>query len=478
MWRGSTEIASSTESRHRWLAMLVAVSLIVTFGLHAAASAHPEGGGKADAAAALEQMGNEGADPASSEGVRLLGHADPGGFNADVVAHRNHAYMGSWGTFGMCPSQGVRVFDLHDPSNPTHVATFADADSEPDLAGTWTEKVIVERFQGRDIAAVSIQNCVAGDQIMRGWGLWDVTDPADPQRLSLVFTDERDRGSHEIWFERRGNELYVYTAVILSEWLTRADDDTPGAPDFQTWDVSDPTSPEMVGDWGAWAELGVHPLDGQGTAPVNFVHSVIGAVVGNQHLVYLSYWDLGTVILDVTDLSAPEFVGRTEFAPDQEGNAHSAWLARGGNVLIEAIEDFVPAPVAGLEQAWGYTRIFDVSDPADPVELSTFEMPSTRQVPPPGPGFFSVHDPKVQGSTLYLSYYAEGVVMVDISDPSNPTRFAQFVPDPSVDPFGVFFPGQAFPNVWGVFADRNYVLASDINNGLWVFELDRRGGRR
>ncbi len=32
-------------------------------------------------------------------------------------------------------------------------------------------------------------------------------------------------------------------------------------------------------------------------------------------------------------------------------------------------------------------------------------------------------------------------------------------------------PDVAFPFVWGTFVERNYVLASDINSGLWVFQV-------
>ena len=40
------------------------------------------------------------------------------------------------------------------------------------------------------------------------------------------------------------------------------------------------------------------------------------------------------------------------------------------------------------------------------------------------------------------------------------------------DPRGFFGPPDvAFPFVWGTFVDRNYVLASDINSGLWVFQV-------
>jgi hypothetical protein len=431
-----------------------------------------------------QEMGEPGPEPpqsprASSSNIQLLGHADPGGgFNADVVSHRGHAYMGSWGTgFGdgsFCPSYGVRVFSLTDPTNPTLVSTFADG-SEPgatSLAGTWTEKVIVKHvntsWMNGDLAAVSIQSCAPGS--FRGFGLWDVTDPANPVRLGLYETEAATMGSHEIWLEATGNRAYVYTAIILSEWFTSPDGATPGRADFRIVDVSDPTNPTDLAEWGAWKELGVPPqfMDENGVIRVNFVHSIIG----DGKRAYLSYWDFGTVILDVSDPANPEYLGRTSFADHEAGNAHSSWLARGGNILIQTDEDFDPSPHPVLEASWGYARFFDISDPSNPVQLSTFKLPSTTQFPPPSFGFFSVHDPKVRGSLAYFSWYAEGVVIVDISQPENPRFVAQFLPEPAADPFGLFAPADVeFINVWGVVVEQNYVLASDINSGLWVFQV-------
>jgi hypothetical protein len=461
----------------------IGMLLLLAIAIMPASADDPVSGGDLSEFAGFpgEALSEPGPAPEASPRARaadivLLGHADPGGgFNADVVAHGEFAYMGSWGnSFGggiFCPSQGVRVFSLHDPSNPTHVSTFADAASEPDLAGTWTEKVIVQHvntssFNG-DLAAVSIQSCVDGS--FRGFGLWDVSDPANPQRLALYSAPNTD-GSHEIWLEKRGNGAFVYTAIPFSELTTSPDGGvTPGQADFRIVDVSDPTNPADVGEWGAWQELGIFPIteNANGVVRVNFVHSVIGE--GTK--AYLSYWDLGTVILDVSDPANPEFLGRTTFADHEEGNAHSSWLGKGGNLLIQTDEDFNPAPDPVLETAWGYPRFFDISNPSNPVALSTFKLPTTTQFPPPV-GFFSVHDPKVKGSLVYFSWYSEGVVVVDISRPANPRLVAQFVPEPAADPRGFFAPPDVeFPFVWGTFVHRNYVLASDINSGLWVFQL-------
>jgi hypothetical protein len=340
------------------------------------------------------------------------------------------------------------------------------------LARSWTEKVIVQKVHTRwfkgDLAAVSFQDCAPGG--FTGIGLYDVSDPSDPQELSL--RQSGTFGVHELWLEARGRKAYVYEAAIFTEvdaFFAGADPDEVN-PEFRIVDVSNPESPVQVGDWSAWRDMGVSPAAGQGSFPFNLVHSV----VVDGKVAYVSYWDFGTVMLDVRDPSEPAFLGRTSFEPNQEGNAHSSWTARGGKILVQADEDFDPSPSPDTETGWGYGHIYDISDKANPVELATLTMPSTTQFPPPGPGDFTMHDPKVRGKTLYTSWYTEGVVVWNIAKPSSPTMIGQFIPPKKAeDPLGVFFPGEEFVEIWGVDIGSGYVVASDMNTGLWVFRVRR-----
>jgi hypothetical protein len=311
-----------------------------------------------------------------------------------------------------------------------------------------------------ELAVVSIQACVRSSGASRGFGLYDVTDPGDPVRLALFATEPQTRGSHEIELESAGNRAYVYTAIPGAELATSPDGVTPGNPDFRIVDVSDPRNPVQVGAWGAWRELGIHPESGPPGLNRNIVHSVI--VNDRATRAYLSYWDLGTVILDISDPTQPEFLGRTSFVAGEPGNAHSAWLARGGNVLVETHEMFATpgSPLVGVP------TLFDISDPANPVRLSTFTRPDLIDLGE------TVHDPKVRGSLLYLSWYQEGIVILDISRPGSPELVTQFVPPATVSnpEFGLCLVDPC-SSIWGVFVDRNYFLASDEANGLWVLKL-------
>jgi hypothetical protein len=427
------------------------------------------------------QPGQPGPAPASSQRptkIKVLGHDDPGGGApaGDVVAHKGFAYLGSWGVPSeageFCRAQGVRVYDVSNPRRLRRVATFADGASNPQLAGSWTEKVIVRSvrtssFRG-DLAAVSFQACRLGG--FNGTGLYDVSNPRRPVQLAL--RESGIEGVHELWLEARGRNAYVYEAAIFHEVVAAEQGQDPATvnPEFRIVDVSDPANPVQIGDWSAWRDLGVSPLDGIGTFPVNFVHSVVVF----DEIAYVSYWDFGTVMLDVSDPANPVFLGRTEFGPGVEGNAHSAWIAKRGRILIQTDEDFDPTPNPDVETGWGYGHIFDISDKANPIELATLKLPSTHQFPPPGPGDFTVHDPKVVGNTLFLSWYTEGVALFDISRPSDPRFMAQFIPpEKAEDPLGLFFPGEEFVEIWGVFPYRDFVLASDMNTGLWTFKVKR-----
>jgi hypothetical protein len=386
--------------------------------------------------------------------------------SADVYAHKGFAYLGTHTAGGA--NGGVRVFDLKDPSNPVEVAVFAN-----EIPYTWQEKVIVKTvntadFKG-DLAVVSVQqtsrNNVNRPTSTGGFLLYDVTNPYEPQKLGFWELDRRVRGTHELYLTTQGNRALVLTANPYADYFTHGEQK-----DFQMVDVSDPANPTTIYQWDP-RDLPEVPDDFNGyhwsapdgkTRPA-FNHSNITNENGTT--AYLSFWDLGTVILDISNPENPVYLGRTEYASDQKGAAHSAALARGGNILIETRE--VANPVgAGYESAYGYTRILDISDKTTPVLLSEFKTELTEDVPPTSAYTFAktVHDPKVQGNTLYLSYYAGGVRIVDITDPSNPVEIGKYVPENSF--------------VWGVFVDRNYILASDMDSGLKVLQKNNSNNNK
>ena len=383
--------------------------------------------------------------------TQVLAHVYPGGgYSGDVYAQDGYAYLSSWhGT--ECPSLGVRVYDVHNPSRPRRVATFADGGSDLSVRGSWTEKTIVQHvvttsFKG-ELAVTSFQQCPATNAF-RGFGLYDVTSPARPRLLSLVRTEPG--GSHEIWLQQVGRKAYVYTAIPLAEWGHPPSAEEPG---FRIYDVSDPRRPVRLSGWIAPASMRVGKK-------LVFVHSVRVNPSGTR--AFLSYWDLGTVILDISNPRKPRYLGRTN---DTQGAAHSTALSADGKLLIET-----------HETTGGRPSLWDISNPRHPRRLGVFHAPASllaeaRRRTGGNDFTLGVHDPKIVGKRAYFSWYALGVLVADISNPRHPRFVAQFLPQGTRDPERGFCPRARCTYTWGVFPERRFVLASDLVGGLWVFRL-------
>src|ERR671934_2342332 len=376
--------------------------------------------------------------------LELLGHANPaGGYSADVVGEGHFAYLSSHSGKSDCPAQGVRVYDLSNPRRPRRISTFADGRSTPALKDAWTEKTIVRRvrtaaFNGV-LAVTSVQACPAG--LFGGFALYDVTHPFHPRRLALVRTEPR--GSHEIWLAATRGHAWVYTAEAATEFAVSKE-----SFGFHIYDVSHPRNPVEVGGWSACRELGectpLNPPPG-GRDHRHLVHSVITNAAATR--AYLSYWRLGTVILDVSVPSKPRYLGRTATG---QGNAHSAWLMGGEKTLLETHELQHGRPV-----------VWNVTDPAHPVRLATVRLPARLH---PGGAYTglaladSVHDPKAAGRYAYFSWYGQGVALFDLKNPRRPRFVTRFRPPPDRDEHGLLCPGERCTAVWGVYVMPRYVL--------------------
>lgn len=114
----------------------------------------------------------------------------------------------------------------------------------------------------------------------------------------------------------------------------------------------------------------------------------------------------------------------------------------------------------------------------NPVQIGTFAIPEVFDCPPPGEeldfskGFFTAHNPIVRGNLVFVSWYTGGILVIDISDPTNPRQVARFTHE--VESTGTFshpFIPEDVPQFWGVYVDRDLVVGSDINAGIFVLKL-------
>lgn len=267
----------------------------------------------------------------------LLGHHDLGltETNADVWVHRNFAYVGTWAD--PCNGRGVKIIDVSDLRNPTLVGTLAGRE------GTSAEDMVARRvstssFSG-DLMGVGIQRCSddpALDSQTFGLELWDVTDPTAPSKLGEIGLTNGGGGVHELDLFQRGANVYALVATPFSEWF----DPVPGG-DFRIIDVTDPSIPVQVSEWGAGANgFSPGPFFGQGSFGSMFGHSARASADGTK--AYVSYWDLGVLTFDISDVTNPVLLSRTQFRPNADGDAHSTtpYRARGREFVFQNDEDF------------------------------------------------------------------------------------------------------------------------------------------
>jgi hypothetical protein len=422
--------------------------------------------------------------------MEVVGHSTLGerGFNGDVWVHEGYAYIGHWGFQDsangsknrFCPTppqSGVAVVDATNPANPQVVATLQNP------VGTSAEDIVVYTapfgpLVGHDIAVAGLQTCGSrfDPQADRGLMLWDVTDPATPIQIGYFRTACCTRGIHEFEVAHRADlgGTFAYATVPTSRYPESGSPsgyrDVTGDGDFRLIDITDPAAPFQVSDFGIQDVEGPNSL-GQGCdADPNYGHGAEPSDDGK--LVFLSYWDSGFVALDLTDPATPVFKGATTYPANADGDAHSSSYDDARGLLFSADEDFCKTSGPGIETGSGYLRIWDYSNLAAPVQVGQFRTPNSLGLGAQGAGDYSIHNALVVGTDVYISWYSDGVRIVDAADPAHPTEVAYFVPPAGQNPVkppqrGVL---SQMPQVWGVVVDEltGLIYASDMNSGLWI----------
>lgn len=126
---------------------------------------------------------------------------------------------------------------------------------------------------------------------------------------------------------------------------------------------------------------------------------------------------------------------------------------------------------------WSGLRIWDYSDPANPVLASTFDTVCSASTAPGGTcdpaGTYSSHNVIVEttGNTVkaYISWYSDGMLILDVSDPYNPVETARFFNN---TPEFLAGNGGNPHDFWGVYKEPNspWIYGADRNGGLYVFK--------
>jgi hypothetical protein len=163
-------------------------------------------------------------------------------------------------------------------------------------------------------------------------------------------------------------------------------------------DVSNPAAPR---------DLGRSPVS---DPELEYYNDVAIVDAGARRFALIASMGRGVVVVDVTDPGAPFETGDT-FPPVPDGESE----IRIHTISVEGTRAYLANYDSdGMD-------IYDVADPTAPRRLAAYVDPATDV-----DNFAFVHDMYVEPGRAYVNYWSQGLVVVDTTDPENPTRIGNF----------------------------------------------------
>ncbi|HMG24566.1 MAG TPA: hypothetical protein VK607_24685, partial [Kofleriaceae bacterium] len=191
--------------------------------------------------------------------------------------------------------------------------------------------------------------------------------------------------------------------------------------------------PALLGSFNAGASL-VHDL------------SVVDGIA------YLNAWEQGFLVVDFTMPAIPRLVGRWATTPI--GRSHSNWTTTAGGRRIA---------LHGEEGYGAKLTVVDI-DPASPEFMRPIGAWGTRP-------FLSIHNIMAFGTRSYLTYYQDGVRVLDVSDPLHPAQIGYYN---TWDPLADYASAAFYESAVGLDVDRSrkLIFVADSPRGLLILRDD------
>lgn len=294
-----------------------------------------------------------------------------------------------------------------------------------------------------------------------GTAVISLADPTAPQEIEFI------PGTQSVWRDMKswGDFVYVTTDVGSDGLLVI---DMSGAPENITWDFWRPrlevnNSQDTLRkchniyiDENGYAYLAGCNLNSGGPLIVD-VHTTPGEpifiggtdpryahdVYARGDTLYGSDINAGSFsIIDVSDKENPVTIAMQETS---FRFTHNAWLSDNGQFLFTTDE-----------RANAYIDAYDISDIENIIQTDRY-----RPLDSEGMGVIP-HNVHVIDDYLVISYYTDGVKIVDASNPYNLVEVGSYNTYP--------LPPGGFNGCWGAYPwlPSGLLLASDINTGLYV----------
>lgn len=406
--------------------------------------------------------------PDYARNMRILGHSDQGGRGdgVQVMVTGGYAYVGH------LFSQGWSVIDVRDPRNPTFVKHY------PQPGSTWSQHL---QTHGDLLLVVNMKDVMADESIQgenyyegsigdkldtsggaqnysAGMRVYDISDRANP--VEIGFMPLEGLGLHRIWYD---GGRWAYVSAL-----------PPGFSDdiFIIVDLEDPTNPKPVSK--LW-------LPGMNTAAgekpdwdPKYRYALHHAIVKGD-LACGAWRDGGLTTMDVSDRYNPKILSHVNFAPPFAGGTHNALALPDRNLLVVVEEATGNDMEDGIKRNW----VFDITDPANPISISTLPIPDDADYATKGGQFgpHNIHENRPESfqseEIVFVTYQNAGLRVYDIRDPFRPKEIAALVPPAPEKIFDVRPDMPRIVDTTDVFvAEDGLIYITDFNAGLYILEMD------
>ena len=366
------------------------------------------------------------------------GQCPPDSMNVELLYHYNdpsqptvsgNGYNDIWGYVApdgreyaiLGASDSIIIFDVTDPLAITKVGALPGSG-----VAIW-----------RDMKTYRQRLYAGCDSCNEGIRVFDLsTLPASFSQIAQFSTDFVN--SHNIYIDTTAARLYAVGANSSSGI----------GEGFAVYDVSAASAvPPLL------KKLRLDTLPGE----IGSVNYYIHDLFVKDNIAYCSHARTGYGIWNVANLDSIYKLSILELPnADNRSYVHSSWNADGDSVAYVATE------------VWGNEQIYvvDQRDPENTFLETTWKEPlldcganpQTNNVP---------HNPYVVGNYVYISYYQDGIQILDISNPLAPVRAGYY----DLDTSNIEYNGTT--GNWGVypFLPSGTILASDAIQGFYALKF-------
>lgn len=336
----------------------------------------------------------------SRSNTTLLAHFDcPGGGQVWVdgtilyVAHQR-------------PTSGTTIVDVADPSAPRHLATI-------DIPEGWhSHKVRVAN--GLMLVNHEKFGKASHTEIDGGLAIYDVSRPQQPKLITKWET--AGGGVHRFDFDGR----YAYISPTVQGYIGNI---------VMILDLENPAKPVEIGRW--WIP-GQHEAGGEEYPWTDWVPPRCHHPLRFGDRLYVSYWHHGFFILDISDMSRPKVISHANTSPAFPHPTHTCLRIpqklRGRDIMLVADEDVAKLWPAAPSFAW----IYDITNERAPTPIATFQVPGLDPDGAPQAPMSGCHQPAERfiGNIIPFAWFAQGLRLVDVSDPFQPREVGHYLPEP------------------------------------------------